>query len=159
MGLLIVKCLTLTQPWATLVMLREKRFETRPRLYKHRGDLYIHASGELDLQAWFDPIFREALAKHGITTSDQIPLGKVLGKVNVVDGCHFVDQPWPQCLPITWWGSGGKNEHHFGNYAAGRGGLRFEDVWPFAEPVKARGWNGLWNWTLPEEGVTYAQSA
>src|ERR1700744_118543 len=39
-----MKALTLTQPWASLVALQEKRIETRSWLTAYRGELVIHAA-------------------------------------------------------------------------------------------------------------------
>lgn len=146
---MIHKALTLTQPWATLVMLGEKRVETRWVLYKHRGPLHIHAALRgFDQDAWnklSDP-FLMALDRHGILRWDQLPLGKVLGSVDVVDGCRFSGGGFPECLPESWRGRCGDWEPHFGDYSVGRGGLLLENPRPLAVPVAARGMNGLWNW-------------
>lgn len=145
-----MRCLTLTQPWATLVMLGEKRVETRHVLFRHRGPLAIHASRQLD-DGWLDnDFFRHALARHGITSAEQIPLGKVLGTVEVEDGCRFVDViPFPACMPVAWHDRLGVYEEAFGDFHVGRGGLLLRNPQPFAEPIPARGMNGLWNWERP----------
>lgn len=140
------KALTLTQPWATLVMLGEKCVETRPVLYKHRGLLWIHASRNLDELAWASPYFQRALARHGITRPEQLPLGAVLGSVVVADGCRFTEALFPLCLPESWRSRVGEFEVGFGNYAAGRGGLLLTDRKPLPDPIPARGMNGLWDW-------------
>jgi hypothetical protein len=147
-----MKCLTLTQPWASLVMLGEKRIETRRQLFKHRGLLWIHASRALDVAAWTDPTFREILDAHGVTNVDQVPLGRVLGSVEVIDGCRFTDQPFPDCLPADW-PRIARAEGHFGNYAFGRAGLLLTDPKPLASPIVTRGMNGLWNWNPPAEAL------
>ena len=38
-----MKAITIIQPWATLIALGEKQFETRSWFTKHRGELAIHA--------------------------------------------------------------------------------------------------------------------
>jgi hypothetical protein len=147
--LMIVKVLTLTQPWASLVMLGEKRIETRPVMYKHRGPLFIHASRQLDYVARRNLAFRRAFERHDIDEDYELPLGKVLGSVDVVDGCHFSDGAFPLCLPPNWHNVCGLDESYFGNFAPGRGGLLLANPARFVEPVPARGMNGLWNWELP----------
>jgi hypothetical protein len=39
-----MKCISLIQPWASLVLLGEKRYETRNWSTAYRGPLLIHAS-------------------------------------------------------------------------------------------------------------------
>ncbi len=144
-----MKALTLTQPWASLVILGRKRVETRPVLFKHRGPLAIHASREVDEGAMRNDKILAALVDLPIDpakTNWELPTGKVLGTVDVVDGARFVDAPFPFCLPFPWWDAIDELEQHFGNFATGRGGLLLANPRPFAQPIPARGMNGLWNW-------------
>lgn len=149
--------LTLTQPWATLVMLGEKRIETRSMLFKHRGVLMIHASRELA-----EPTDRWALdavlERHKLRRRD-LPLGAVLGAVMVVNGCRFTAGPWPLCIPAAWRADIGEFEASFGDYREGRAGLLLRAPKPFAEPVKARGMNGLWRWRPPAPVATLFAAA
>ena len=46
-----MKVLTIKQPWATLIMQKDKRFEFRSWQTKYRGDLLIHAGKGLDKEA------------------------------------------------------------------------------------------------------------
>ena len=71
-----MKVLTIKQPWATLIMQGDKRFEFRSWQTKYRGDLLIHAGKGIDKDAM------KRLAKY---LPDEIPLGKILGKVTLVD--------------------------------------------------------------------------
>ena len=43
-----MKVLTIKQPWATLIMQGDKRFEFRSWQTKYRGDLLIHAGKGID---------------------------------------------------------------------------------------------------------------
>lgn len=148
-----MKALTLTAPWGLLVMLGAKRVETRPVLFKHRGLLWIHQSRVLDIAAWTDPMFRLVLDAAGLTNVDQVPLGRVLGSVQVVDGCRFTAGPFPRCISESWRERVAPHERHFGNYAEGRGGLLLDDPQPLKEPIPARGMNGLWRWDPPAEAL------
>jgi hypothetical protein len=151
-----MKALTLTAPWGTLVMLGAKRVETRRGLFKHRGLLWIHQSRVLDGVAWEDPIFRAVLDAAGLTREDQIPLGHILGSVQVVNGCHFTADEFPLCLPEPWRARVAPHEAAFGNYAPGRGGLLLDDPRPLTTPIGQRGMNGLWNWNPPAEALLQA---
>ena len=46
-----MKVLTIKQPWATLIMQGNKRFEFRSWQTKYRGELLIHAGKGIDKEA------------------------------------------------------------------------------------------------------------
>ncbi len=46
-----MKVLTIKQPWATLIMQGDKRFEFRSWQTKYRGELLIHAGKGIDKEA------------------------------------------------------------------------------------------------------------
>lgn len=71
-----MKVLTIRQPWATLIMQGDKRFEFRSWQTKYRGDLLIHAGKGID---------KEAMKRLEKYLPKELPLGKILGKVTLVD--------------------------------------------------------------------------
>ena len=71
-----MKVLTIKQPWATLIMQGDKRFEFRSWQTKYRGDLLIHAGKGID---------KEAMKRLSKYISENLPAGKILGKVTLVD--------------------------------------------------------------------------
>ena len=71
-----MKVLTIKQPWATLIMQKDKRFEFRSWQTKYRGDLLIHAGKGID---------KEAMKRLEKYIPSDMPTGKILGKVNLVD--------------------------------------------------------------------------
>ena len=71
-----MKVLTIRQHWATLIMQGYKRFEFRSWQTKYRGDLLIHAGKGIDKEAM------KRLAKY---IPKDMPKGKILGKVKLVD--------------------------------------------------------------------------
>src|SRR5262245_29133635 len=82
-----MKCLSLIQPWATLLVLGEKKIETRSWGTRHRGPLAIHASKttspDLEQLCREEP-FRSLLLKHGLSHLT-LPRGFLLGTVHVAD--------------------------------------------------------------------------
>lgn len=98
-------CLSLWQPWASLLVGGVKRVETRGWPIKHRGPLLIHAAKRWDgstARLCLGEPFRPALracgidippAGHEFTHADvsamkagwNLPFGKVVGRVNVVE--------------------------------------------------------------------------
>lgn len=71
-----MKVLTIRQPWATLIMQGDKRFEFRSWQTKYRGELLIHAGKGID---------KEAVNRLEKYLPKDLPLGKILGKVTLVD--------------------------------------------------------------------------
>ena len=71
-----MKALTIKQPWATLIMQGDKRFEFRSWQTKYRGDLLIHAGKGID---------KEGMKRLQKYLPEELPYGKILGKVKLVD--------------------------------------------------------------------------
>lgn len=91
-----MKVLTLTQPWATLVVIGIKEIETRSWKTNHRGQLGIHAARTFPrcarLIACSKP-FKSALAMAGYAWPQDLPTGAVLG-VAFLAGCEpITDRP------------------------------------------------------------------
>ncbi len=84
-----MKAITIKQPWATLIALGEKKFETRSWQTKYRGPLAIHAGKSVDKEACEDSWIKGLLAEHGITSWKQLPTGVVLATTELVD-CHKI---------------------------------------------------------------------
>jgi hypothetical protein len=83
-----MKAITIHQPWATLIVAGEKRYETRSWQTAHRGLLAVHAARKFteDMRTLIgmDPFF-QALARHGITKPEQLPKGAVIGVAELTD--------------------------------------------------------------------------
>jgi hypothetical protein len=96
-----MKMLSLQQPWATLAVLGIKRWETRSWQTAYRGPLAIHAAARLPAagRALFrtEP-FRTLLDRAGYPDADSLPLGAVLGVVQLVD-CIPVEEV-PELTPL-----------------------------------------------------------
>jgi hypothetical protein len=98
-----MKCLSIRQPWATLVILGAKRVENRSWPTDHRGPLLIHASAKLECD-WNailepgDPIEpdQEVQVDNGrfvLPAINSLPLSAIIGVVNLVDCRRFEDLP------------------------------------------------------------------
>src|SRR5437660_590025 len=82
----IMKSITVTQPWATLIVLGAKRHETRTWRTRHRGALAIHAAGhfpEDQHDLCRQEPFRSILRKAGYSSWFDLPTGAVLGTVQL----------------------------------------------------------------------------
>ena len=84
-----MKVLTIKQPWATLIMQGNKRFEFRSWQTKYRGELLIHAGKGID---------KEAMNRLSKYLPEELPAGKILGKVTLVDCIKCDDDFKEKCL-------------------------------------------------------------
>jgi hypothetical protein len=147
-----VKALSLYQPWASLVALGAKRFETRSWRTSYRGPLLVCASKTFPGDArdlcgeW---PFHERLLPHYAdgrrVTVEALPRGCALAVAELV-----------RCLPteaaVSEWSvcEDGAAERYaeeieFGDYTPGRWAWELRNVRRLAGPVPCRGAMGLWD--------------
>jgi hypothetical protein len=140
----IVKVLTLTQPWASLMSLLEKKNETRGWGTEYRGPLAIHAAKGFkpsDRAVFYTEPFLSTFQHHGVTEFEQLPRGVILCVLGLED-IRKVDQAFN--MPAS-------PEVDFGNYASGR------KIWYFEKwirrsnpPLPAKGKQSLWEYYIPD---------
>jgi len=142
----VTKAVSLHQPWATMIAIGRKTFETRSWPTRHRGPLAIHAARRLEGENIDRILGGEAFDLLGRAyqhllldelTSRRYPLGAIVAVANVVD-CIRVGEETPPADP-------GTIEYCLGDYTAGRYAWRLEDVQPLKTPVACRGAQGLWD--------------
>ncbi len=133
-----MRALTITQPWATLIAIGAKRFETRSWRTNYRGRLVIHAAMGFPKQA-ADLCRREpfatALARAGIYSPTDLARGVCLATCRLID-CIPTEQAVGN-LPA-------EDELAYGDYSAGRWAWHLTEVTRLAVPIPARGALGLW---------------
>ena len=127
-----MKVLTIKQPWATLIMQGDKRFEFRSWQTKYRGELLIHAGKSVDKEAM------KRLAKY---LPDDIPLGKILGKVTLVD-CIKMSPEFKELLKKE------NSDIYTKSSFAENFGWQVENVEVFEEPIEAKGQLSLWEYEI-----------
>ena len=129
-----MKVLTIKQPWATLIMQGDKRFEFRSWQTKYRGELLIHAGKGIDKDAM------KRLAKY---LPENIPLGKILGKVKLVD-CIKMTPEFKEILLKE------NNDIYTKSSFEENYGWQVKDVEVFKEPIEAKGHLSLWEYEINE---------
>lgn len=141
-----IKVISLHQPWASLMAMGVKRFETRSWGTKFRGQVIIHATKQLYVDTR-DAAFMKALREAGIEDVNKLPLGCALAVGDLV-GCYKAESVYPHITDA---------ERLFGNYADGRIAWEFKDVSLFNKPVPVRGQQYLWDWPgpLPELALPF----
>jgi hypothetical protein len=132
-----MKALTLTQPWATLVAIGAKKFETRSWSTKYRGPLAIHAAKGFtneNAAMCFRHPFRTVLKDLEIGE-----ITKVRG--HIIATCDLVD-----VILITEQNAPTGNEFAFGDYTPGRYMWKLDNIVMLETPVPAKGKLSLWEW-------------
>lgn len=136
-----MKALTLTQPWATLVVLGIKQVETRGWSTPYRGPLAIHAAkGQ---RRWAKDFEVDLLLRGILPAGVEIPLGAVLGTVRLVD-CVATEALQGHDPMASGFVSA--LEDDLGDFSPRRFGWFLADPVPLDSPVPARGSLGLWDW-------------
>lgn len=141
-----MKALSLTQPWASLVVAGEKRWETRSWSTAYRGHLAIHASKGFPRSArglCVDEPFAEALRRMGygglalLSPQEVLPVGAILGTVILEDVITTE-------AALARYVIEGTPEESFGDYSAGRYAWKFREPLRLEEPIPAKGALSLW---------------
>ena len=127
-----MKVLTIKQPWATLIMQGDKRFEFRSWQTKYRGDLLIHAGKGIDKEAM------ERLAKY---LPKELSYGKILGKVKLVD-CIKMSPEFKELLLKE------NSDIYTKSSFKENYGWQVTDVEVFENPIDAKGHLSLWEFDL-----------
>lgn len=133
-----MKGLCLIQPWASLVVLGAKRWETRGWRTNHRGPLAIHAGRRFPDAARAlceaEP-FRSVLLRAGFRHPSDLPCGALLGTVTLVDclPTQRILAQLPRAAP----------ELVFGDYRPGRWAWQLADPLCLPSPVAFPGRVGL----------------
>ena len=131
-----MKALSLTQPWATLVVTGAKQIETRSWSTRYRGSLYIHAAKGFPAHA--KDFAREVYGNPAVLP--YLPLGAIVGRVYLLEVVHVEDL---LALSIQ--------EAKYGDYSSGRFAWMFSNIEQF-EPIPYKGALGLFEVTLPAGG-------
>ena len=158
-----MKALTLTQPWAMLVAIKAKTFETRSWSTDYRGPLAIHVSKRIPpeyrrLVYWAAPEpFRSALkdvlwferpAKiFGVDGTELTAPTEKLHLGCVIATCELVQvYRTEELYRAGKFKQIGQYELAFGDYTPGRYAWKLANVKLLPEPIPAKGSLGLWNW-------------
>lgn len=135
-----MKCLTVHQPWATLLVTGAKRFETRNWRTDYRGRLAIHAGRNFPGAAWAlcrqEP-FRTALLLAGYRQPADLPIRAVLGTIDLIDCVPTFEIA--RILPADC------PELRFGDFRSGRWAWRLENPVPLPRPLPLIGRLGLYD--------------
>lgn len=146
-----MKAITIKQPWASLIALGEKQFETRSWQTKHRGPIAIHAGKSVDKESY--EYFSNILAAHGIHSLKDLPTGVIVATCDLVECHQIMKDNYENSIAVTHKDEyiDGK-EYWFGDYSVGRFAWQLSNLQVLPVPVPAKGQLSLWNWDESKVG-------
>ncbi|MGG6310670.1 ASCH domain-containing protein [Paenibacillus macerans] len=143
-----MRCITIRQPWATLIAVGAKRLETRGWKTNYRGELAVHAGKQVDREACETEPVRSILAAHGYAGPDSLPMGSVVAVCRLNDCFSVLRNDGERALldggDRTVEASG--EEYRFGDFTPGRYAWELTELQRLPRPVTAVGKQGLWTW-------------
>jgi hypothetical protein len=151
-----MKALSLWQPWATLIAIGAKRYETRSWSTTYRGPLVICASKTWQPECEYDyavnhvPEIARALAAAGAW---ELPRGVAICLVQMVDCQRTYRTIYTGSPPKTFAGKEEvlETDLPFGDFSPGRFAWKLENVRKL-HPFSVRGRQGLFDVPMPGEG-------
>ena len=129
-----MRALTLTQPWASLIAMLLKTYETRWWKTSYRGPLLIHASREVDWDFIHSPIGEEYDMPRLWTPEHPPPTMAILAVADLQD-----------CIP-TWPAPPSLTEADLdtGDWSWDRWAWQLVNIRPLPAPVPCRGNVSVW---------------
>jgi hypothetical protein len=156
----VIKVISVLEPWASLVELNKKKFETRSWATKYRGPLGIHSSAghspwHMNL-AWQEPFYMALQDRHVITQGKpgiRYNWGCILAVATLKDCLKVVKHDLVYGQPAAIFENGGwvlksSDEYAFGDYSVGRFVWVLDDIIKLDKPIPAKGRLGLWEYDL-----------
>jgi hypothetical protein len=135
MGDKIMKVISLTEPYASLIKLGIKNVETRSWKTKYRGELYIHASLTKLSKQTKENIFLMNLVK-----KEELSFGYIICKCTLVD-CILMTKEYVENIkennPI---------EYACGEYNEGRYAWILTNIQVLEFPIQAKGKLSIWEY-------------
>lgn len=140
----LVRCLSLWQPWASLMACGAKFIETRGWDTKVRGEIYIHAGVTkapvkemLEAPGWWISRVEEALEVCADKWLSDLPYGSLIGKGDL-----------RSTFPVEWAEQHYPDQFPFGNFSPGRYGHFYQQLTAI-DPIPLRGKQGFFFANLP----------
>lgn len=158
-----MKAITIWQPWATLLAIGAKKYETRSWKTDYRGPIAIHAAAKKPPKQGELPWENFEAITHAIAMNlgqwrldwDNIPLGCVIATAELVGCWEIAEDPNGPFICRPFFGDTTDNpdelivrgnELLFGDFTLGRYAWEFRNMIMLDEPIPAKGFQKLWNW-------------
>jgi hypothetical protein len=142
-----MKAITIHQPWASLIAIGAKHFETRSWHTEYRGNIAIHV-GEKEMfpgNPALSAIVNTLAAAIPKDDNGNIPLphGAIIAVAELVE-CYPTDGL--ESVYTKQYLKFQPNELIFGDHTPGRYAWELANVRALPEPIPCRGRQGLWEW-------------
>ena len=132
----MMKVLSLTEPYATLIKKGIKTIETRSWKTSYRGKLYIHASSTK-----IPKTYKENQELMSLVDINRLNYGNIICSCDLVDCIEMTDEF------INYIKRNNKNEYITGIYSKGRYAWILKNIEILDNPIKAKGHLGIWNFS------------
>ena len=138
-----MRCKSVWQPWASLIIERHKLIETSPYpvpasiMNTRIGIASTRVMRKEQVQAIEESMFNHYYQESGLPWIDELHHGFLLGTVLVYD-CEAITPALVEDLTEA--------EIAFGIYTQGRYAWRLRDPLKFEFPIPVRGQQGIWEW-------------
>ncbi len=141
-SLVTVKAISLHQPWASLMAMGVKHYETRSWSTNYRGKLVICSAKKNTKQQRLNYEKLASILEIDLTQTpwDSLPLGKAIAVVNLTD-----------CIKMTpeFIEAQSESEQLCGHWEPGRFAWKLDNIQPLSSPIPIKGQQGLWDVHLP----------
>lgn len=141
-----MKVLSMIQPWASLFVLREAKYETRSWKTNYRGPLAIHTSKKMDKDTLSYAAIQSLLGKHGYT-KENLPTGKIIA-VCRLENCLRVTENNETWAVLEDGQVVSGNDYFLGDFKVGGYAWEVQDMKMLDEFIPAKGQLGLWEHVL-----------
>lgn len=139
-----MKVLSMIQPWASLFVLGETKFETRSWRTNYRGALAIHTSKKIDKIACNQKVIKDLLAQHHYS-ADNLPTGKIIGVCRLNDCIRVIENNHTWAVLEDGRTVTG-NELLLGDYRVGGYAWEVQNMQHLEKYIPAKGQLGLWEY-------------
>lgn len=132
-----MRCISLWQPWASLIAVGAKKIETRSWATSYRGPLLIHASKNRNRDALYlcsEQPFCAELLRGGIRSMSDLPFGAIVCRCELVDCVNTDDMNALDYLMAI--------ERSFGDFSHGRFAWKLDNIVQL-KPIPYTGRQGL----------------
>jgi activating signal cointegrator 1 len=137
-----LKVLSMIQPWASLFVLGEAKFETRTWKTNYRGPLAIHTSKKIDKSVCSHRAIKALLGKHGYSP-ESLPTGKIIAVCSLINCLKVTENH--QTWAVLEDGQMVSGNHYFiGDFREGNYAWVVQDMKLLEEGIPAKGKLGLW---------------
>ncbi|PLT33341.1 2-oxoglutarate dehydrogenase E1 [Bacillus sp. V5-8f] len=141
-----MKVLSMIQPWASLFVLEEAKYETRTWRTSYRGALAIHTSKKIDKEVCSYPVIQSLLGRHRYTV-ENLPTGKIIAVCNLVN-CLRVTEDNETWAVLEDGRVVSGNDYLLGDFPVGGYVWEVKDMHMLDEFIPAKGKLGLWEHEL-----------